>query len=141
MPTLAGLEAVNNDIKKIKLIRLKAKIEVFIPNAMDIVTQWSLKNDDRLYCPIKDLISLPDMTKGYQGLQEQHPANSIVKIRTRYYVMSSSSKNISPHPNLTEMAKDFIRVQRMCQYKTFDEWATRKNSVYELRRDEQIEVD
>ena len=63
---------------------MKAKIEVFIANAKDIVTQWSLKNDDTLYCPIKDLISLPDMTKGYQWLQEQHAANSIIKIITRY---------------------------------------------------------
>ena len=38
------------------------------------------------------------------------------------------------------MAKDFIRVQRMCQYKTFDEWAKMKNSVYELRKDEQEDI-
>ena len=80
------------------------------------------------------------MTKGYQWLQEQQEANSIIKIRTRYYVLSSSSKNISPHINLTEMSKDYIRVQRMCQYKTFDEWATMKNSVYELQKDEQEDI-
>ena len=56
--------------KKTKLLRLKAKLGNFIPNAMSIVAQWSLKEDDRLYCPKKNLLSLEDMTKGWQWLQE-----------------------------------------------------------------------
>ena len=72
------------------------------------------------------------MTKGYQWLLEHKAANSIIKINNRYYVLSSAVKTSQPAPKLSSLAKEFIRMQRTCEYEDFDAWAKMKNSVYEL---------
>ena len=133
-----GLESVNGDLKKTKTIRLKQKLGDFLSNALTMVEQFSHKDDTRLYCSLIDLISLEDKTKGFQWLQENQSPSSIVKIKDSYYVLSSAAKK--KKVALPELAKKFMKNQKSLDYDGFDEWGTMKNTIYELKFDDQNKI-
>ena len=49
------------------------------------------------------------------------------------YVLSSELNRKNNPPNLPELAKEFVKTQRHCDYDSFNEWAKTKNTVYELK--------
>ena len=107
-----GLESVNGDLKKTKVFRQKQKLGDFLATAIRIVDQFSFKDDSRLYCKLKDLIKLEDLTRGYQWLQIHHSPTSIVKIKNIQnilYTLSSDASKKKPPLNLPSLAKSSLK--------------------------------
>ena len=86
-----GLEGTNNDIKRTKVFRDKQKLGSFLHNAVEIVEGWSKQDDTRLYCDKSELVSLENQTNGYQWLMKNQSPSSIIKLRGKYYTLSSSA--------------------------------------------------
>ena len=64
-----GLEAKNLDLKRTKVLRPKQPLGDFFKNAEEIVYGMSIKDDERLFCDSKLLISRPEITAGWHWLQ------------------------------------------------------------------------
>ena len=104
---------------------------------MRVVDQFSFKDDSRLYCPLIELMKLEDKTKGHQWMMEHQSPSSIVKIKEVLYVLSSEAAMKTPKPDLPALAKDFIKKQKKFDYDSFQDWANMKNTIYELKKDEE----
>ena len=128
-----GIEGTNADIKKTKVLRDKQKLGAFINNAISIVEGWSKKDDSRLYCDKSNLVSLVNQTEGFQFISRNTSKTSILKIRGKYYTLSSKAPDGS---DIKEEVKKFIKYKENMDYpEGFDEWKAVKGSVYELEED------
>ena len=128
-----GIEGTNADIKKTKVLRDKQKLGAFINNAISIVEGWSKKDDSRLYCDKSNLVSLVNQTEGFQFISRNTSKTSILKIRGKYYTLSSKAPDGC---DIKEEVKKFIKYKENMDYpEGFDEWKAVKGSVYELEED------
>ena len=128
-----GVEGTNSDIKRTKVLRDKQKLGPFINNAVSIVEGWSKKDDSRLYCDKTDLVTLANQTQGYQFIMKNTSPTSIIKVRGKYYTLSSKAPEGT---DIKDEVKKFIKFQENMEYpEGFDEWKVMKGLVYELTDD------
>ena len=97
-----------------------------------IVEGWGLTEVSKLFCDKKELVSLENQTSGYQWLMNNQKPNSIIKVRGKYYTLSSSAPD---DVEIKEAVKKFIKSQETMEYDEFDEWKKTKSTVYELLDD------
>ena len=94
---------------------------------------WSKQDDVRLYCDKSELVSLENQTNGYQWLMKNQSPSSIIKLRGKYYTLSSSAPD---ELDLKDAVKCYIKNQINMDYDGgFDEWKKMKSSLYELEED------
>ena len=104
-----------------------------IKNAVSIVDGWSKKDDSRLFCEKKDLVSLGEQTAGFQFMMRNTSKASILKVRGKYYTLSSKSPEGTV---LKDEVKKYVTCKDSLEYQEgFDEWKMLKSTVYELSDD------
>ena len=88
-----------------------------------------MTEDFKLFCDKNQLVTLEYQTSGYQWLMNNNKPNSIIKVRGKFYTLSSSAPDVV---DIKEAVKKFIKSQETMDYEEFDEWKKTKTSVYEL---------
>ena len=128
-----GLEGQNQDIKANKVVRNKQKLGAFLQNAISIVHKFSIKPDERLFCPKEELVSLKMKTNGFQWMMTHQNPKDIIKIRGSYFVLSLKAKSSD---DLVLLVKKFLDLKENVNFDSFDDWKHFKTTVYELKEDD-----